>query len=163
MDCHEQLTAGYIVGFLDAEASFSIGIKVQSDVSCGIRLDPVFSITQMGREPLEIISKAIGAGRIIKKTGQKHLYLLVIDNMDDLANRLIPFLDKYVDLMTIKRKSYTIFREIVMALYQGLHKDPSKLKELVTKAYSLSSLSPKARRKRSLDEIFEIINLHCRA
>ena len=152
------LTIGYVIGFIDAEASFSVSIKIQRDLAYGIRLDPMFSITQSNREPLELITKIIGAGRIIRKPGQKHLYLLVIDNMEELANKLIPFLDKYKNFMYSKRKSYEVFREIVLALYNRTYRDGSTLKKLVAKAYELSSLNSKARRKRSLEEISTIID-----
>ena len=145
------------MGFIDAEASFSVSIKIQRDLRYGIRLDPVFSITQSSKKPLEVIAKIIGAGRIIKKPGQDHLYLLVIDNMSDLVNKLIPFLDKHMNLICAKEENYLIFREIVIALDKGLHKDRDTLKRLVHYAYNLSSLSKKARRRRSLCEIFTII------
>ena len=152
------MVLGYVVGFIDAEASFSVSIKIQRDLAYGVRLDPVFSITQAKREPLELISKIIGAGRIIRKPGQKHLYLLIIDNMNELAEKLIPFLDNYLKLLNAKKEQYLIFRDIVLSLHEGQHRSLDKIKELVLKAYRLSSLSSKARRKRSIEEIFTIIN-----
>ncbi len=59
------IAIGYVVGFIDAEASFSVSIKYQRGY--GLRLDPVFSITQLNREPLDVIHGVINAGRIIKK------------------------------------------------------------------------------------------------
>ena len=152
------LIIGYVMGFIDAEASFSVSIKVQKDLAHGVRLDPVFSVTQAKGEPLELISKVTNAGRIIKKPGQKHLYLLIIDNMSELVEKLIPFLDSNLELLRAKREQYLIFKDIVLSLHKGQHKDPVKLKELLSKAYSLSSLSSKARRKRGLEEIFSIID-----
>ena len=87
-----KLLMGYVLGFIDAEASFSVSIKLQKGLAYGIRLDPVFSITQQEKAPLEIIRQVIGVGRIIRKPGQRHLYLLVIDSMKDLREKLIPFL-----------------------------------------------------------------------
>jgi len=84
------IAIGYVVGFIDAEASFSVSIKYQRGY--GLRLDPVFSISQLNREPLEIIHGVINAGRIIKKPGQKHLYLYIVDNIKELTECLIPFL-----------------------------------------------------------------------
>ncbi len=153
----EELLTGYVMGFIDAEASFSVSIKIQRDLRYGIRLDPVFSITQSSRKPLEVIANIIGAGRVIRKPGQEHLCLLVIDNMSDLANRLIPFLDRHINLLLAKEENYLIFREIVITLSKGLHKNRDTLKKLVRYAYNLSSLSNKARRRRSLGEIFTII------
>ena len=42
----KDLIIGYVIGFIDAEASFSVSIKVQKDLAYGVKLDPVFSITQ---------------------------------------------------------------------------------------------------------------------
>jgi len=80
------------MGFIDAEASFSVSIKLQNGMMYGVRIDPVFSVTQQDREPLRLIMAVIGTGRVIRKLGQRHLRLLVIDNMKELKDRLIPSL-----------------------------------------------------------------------
>lgn len=149
---------GYVVGFIDAEGSFSVSVKLQKDVVYGVRLDPVFSITQQGREPLEVIADVLNAGRIIRKPGQRHLWLLIVDRMSELTQSLIPFLDKYRDLLLAKREIYELFREIVIGLHSGMHKRPAGLKKLVTLSYSLSRLNSKAHRKRALKQILEIID-----
>ena len=154
----KQLFIGYVIGLIDAEASFSVSIKIQKDLKYGVRLDPVFSITQSNRRALELVAKVIGAGRIIRKPGQRHLYLIVIDNMNDLINKLIPFLDKYQNMLRTKNKQYKIFRDIVFSLHKGIHRDVFLLKELVSKAYILSQISTKSHRKRNLREILEIID-----
>ena len=146
------------MGFIDAEASFSVSIKIQADTAYGVRVDPVFSVTQQEREPLELIMRVIGAGRIIRKPGQKHLWLLVIDSMSELSNKLIPFIDSNQDLLLAKRKTYSVFREIVTGLSRGEHRKADGLKRLVKLAYKLSGLSPKARRRKGLDQVLRIIN-----
>jgi len=78
--------------------------------------------------------------------------------MNELAEKLIPFLDSNLELLNAKKEQYLIFRDIVLSLRKEQRRDHTKLKELVSKAYSLSSLSPKARRKRSLEEVFAIID-----
>ena len=149
---------GYTLGFIDAEGSFSVSIKLQSDVAYGVRADPVFSITQREREPLEILAKVIGAGRIIKKPGQKHLWLFIIDNMKELRERLIPFLDRHTDMLLAKRKTYKIFREIVLRLARGEHRNLNGLREIIILAYKLSELNPKARRRKGLNQVLKIIS-----
>ncbi len=154
------LVTGYIIGFIDAEGCFSVSIKVQKDLTYGVRLDPVFSITQARRDVLELIRRAIGAGRIIEKPGQRHLHVYIVDNMNELVEKLIPFLDKYQNLLHVKKEAYLIFRNIVLTLHKGLHKNVSKLKELISKTYTLSNLSSKAHRRRSINEVFKIVNSH---
>ena len=64
------------MGFIDAEASFSVSIKIQKDTAYSVRVDPVFSIAQQEIAPLELIMRTVGAGRTIRKPGQKHLWQL---------------------------------------------------------------------------------------
>ncbi|KYH37378.1 MAG: rRNA intron-encoded endonuclease [Candidatus Bathyarchaeota archaeon B24] len=75
----EDYTKGYVSGFIDADGSFSVSIKVQRDVRYGVRIDPVFSVTQRNREVLEFLRRALGCGRIIKKPGQENLWLYIVD------------------------------------------------------------------------------------
>ena len=154
----EKEIIGYIMGFIDAEASFSISIKVQKDLRYGIRIDPVFSITQTMKKPLELIANTINAGRIIRKPGQEHLYLLIIDNIKDLTEKLIPFIEEHKHLLIVKAEQYNLFKEIVVSLNKKEHMNPDKLRELVIKSYMLSSLNPKSKRKRKLEEILTIID-----
>jgi hypothetical protein len=150
------IAVGYVVGFIDAEASFSVSIKYQRGY--GLRLDPVFSITQLNREPLDVIHGVINAGRIIKKPGQKHLHLYIVDNIKELTERLIPFLDKHRHLLYSKGKAYGLFREIVISLSKGKHKEKEEMRRLLTLAYELSHTNPKSRRKRALDEVLKLLD-----
>lgn len=143
---NKDMIVGYVLGLIDAEASFSVSIKMQKDLA--------------KKEPLELVSRVIGAGRILRKPGQRHLYLLVIDNMGELTEKLIPFLDTYLELLSAKREQYSVFRDIVLSLHRGHHRNYVKLKELVSKAYKLSVLSSKARRRRNIEEIFTLMDLH---
>ncbi|PUA32942.1 MAG: hypothetical protein B9J98_03395 [Candidatus Terraquivivens tikiterensis] len=100
-----ELEKGYVSGLIDAEASFSVSVKVQNNLRCKVRVDPVFSITQMSRKPLEIAQRVLGCGRIIRKPGQTHLWMLVVDRLDDLSQRLIPALN---ELKLISKNLYTV-------------------------------------------------------
>ncbi len=150
-------TEGYVIGFIDAEGSFSVSLKVQRGLRYGIRLDPVFSVTQREREPISTIMEVLGAGRIIRKPGQQHLYLFIIDNMSELKEKLIPFLERNIDLLHAKKRQYMLFRDIVQGLCEGKHREIGGMKELVVKAYELSNMSMKSHRRRNLDEVFLII------
>lgn len=124
----------------------------------GLRLDPVFSITQLNREPLGVIHGVINAGRIVKKPGQKHLHLYIVDNIKELTERLIPFLDKYRHLLYSKGKAYDLFREIATSLSKGKHREKEEMRRLVALTYELSHINPKSRRKRTLDEVLKLLD-----
>jgi len=153
----KEFIEGYISGLIDGEASFSVSIKLQRDLRCKVRLDPVFSITQEDRKVLELVQGYIKCGRIIKKPGQEHLWILIVDNLDELRYKLIPFIERNT-LLIAKRKQFRIFKEIVTMLAERKYKlGCNDIKKLVVKAYELSNLSRKSRRRRSLSEILTLI------
>ncbi len=147
---------GYVSGLIDAEASFSVSIKLQPDLHCKVRVDPVFSITQRNKNVLKMVQRVLGCGRITRKPGQRHLWMLIVDNLDELSQRLIPALDELK--LVAKKPAYNCFREIVLKLARGKYSLTCKeIKELVIMAYRLSKLNLKSTRKRSLDEILSLI------
>lgn len=77
-----------------------------------------------------------------------------ISTISELVENLIPFLDRYVKYLHTKRKQYEFFREIVMELYRGSHKDKETLTKLVV--YELSMFNSKTNRKRELYEVLEV-------
>ena len=154
-DALSKINIGYVVGFIDAEASFSVSIKYQRGY--GIRLDPVFSASQLNKDPLDVISRVIGVGRIIRKPGQEHLYLYVVDNMSELVEGLIPFLDKYRHLLRSKKNAYDLFREIAISLANGVHREKEGKRKLIKLAYTLSAINSKSHRKRPLEEVLKLL------
>ena len=105
---------------------------------------------------LEIIQRVLGCGRIIQKPGQKHLWILIVDNLDELSRKLIPILDG-LRLMA-KKSAYECFREIVLKLAEKKYSlTCDEVRELVILAYRLSNLNLKSSRKRSLNEILPLI------
>ena len=152
----DEYIAGYVAGIIDAEASFSVSVKLQNDLKCTVRLDPVFTITQENIGVLEILQRYLGCGRIIRKPGQKHLWLLIIDNLDDLCNCLVARLDRLT--LHAKKRHYQLFREIVCELARKKYRlSCCDVKRLVEAAYRLSEINPKSKRKRALNEILMLI------
>ena len=152
----DDLDRGYVSGIIDAEASFSVSIKIQHDLRYKVRIDPVFSITQRNRDVLEIVKRILDCGRIIPKPGQKHLWLFLVDGLDELQRKLVPALDRLK--LISKRPVYPLFREIVLKLAEKKYSlTCNDIRELVLMAYKLSKLNPKSHRKRSLREILSLI------
>ena len=148
---------GYAAGFIDAEASFSVSLKLQRDLRYRVRPDPVFSITQSNAEVLDFLRSIIECGRVIEKPGQRHLKILIVDNLDELKDKLIPFLDKLH--LRVKHEPYRIFKKIVLKLANNKRKlTREMLKEIIFLSFELSKLNSKSARKRSLKETLEILN-----
>ena len=152
----DEKLVGYVVGVIDSEGSFSVSVKLQKTTAYGVRLDPVFSITQAERAVLERVRQVVGVGRIRKKPGQKHLWLYIVDSYPDLLV-LTTFLDAHIGLLIAKRRSYEVFREIVSMLTAGRHKTLEGLIEVLKLVDSLSKLNPKSRRRRDIDQIITLL------
>ena len=148
---------GYVAGLIDGEASFSISIKKQYDLRCGVRLDPVFSITQGMEEPLRLLQTYFGCGRIIPKPGQPHLKMYIVDNIGELSGCLLPKLDSLP--LVVKKHSYQVFAEIVIELATNWHRpvDCCVIRRLVQKTYQLSIHSSKSMRRTSLHKVLALI------
>ena len=140
----------YIVGLVDGEGCFSVSIKKQDDTKFGWVVDPVFHVTQ-NREKwqiLEVLKRTFKCGRIIPKPGQEDAVLqYVVDARRNLSEKIVPFFRRHKPI--IKRGEFERFAEIVEELEKGNHRSAEGLKNIIRKAYELSS-----DRKYRLEEIF---------
>ena len=94
---------------------------------------------------------------MIEKPGQRHLKILIVDNLDELKDKLIPFLDKLH--LRVKHEPYRIFKKIVLKLANNKRKlTREMLKEIIFLSFELSKLNSKSARRRSLKETLEILN-----
>ena len=148
---------GYVAGLIDGEGSFSVSVKKQADLRCRVRLDPVFSITQESVEPLKLVQAFLGCGKIIPKPGQRHLHLFIVDNIQELHRCVLPKLRELP--LLAKREKFLIFAEIVTVLAEKWHKpaDCCTIRRLVERAYELSELGSKSRRRETLKSLLTLI------
>lgn len=128
----------YLAGFTDGEGCFSIALKKQADTRFGWVLDPVFHITQNKDKKfiLEIFKRTLTCGRIIPKPGQEETLQFIVDNRRQLAEKIIPFFEKYK--LLVKYNDFELFKEIVQALERKEHSNINKFIELVKKAYKMN-------------------------
>ena len=141
----------YILGFVDAEGCFSISVKKQDDARFGWVLDPIFQVTQHknSRIILELIKNELTCGRIIEKSGQPDTLVYLVDNRRQLAEKIIPFFEKYKPLA--KYNDFQKFKEIVSGLENKEHKNLEQFKHLVRKAFEMNFEGKQ--RRYTIDEI----------
>ena len=117
----EKLNPHYVAGFIDGEGSFSVSIGVHKTLKRGFEVRPEFEIElrKDDQDILERICKTIGAGKIYDCSYERYGWYphakFKITNQRDLIEHLFPFLDRY-PLQAKKRKSYALFREIVIMM-----------------------------------------------
>ena len=142
----------YLTGFADAEGCFSIAIEKQDTARFGWVIDPLFQVTQHQdtKGILYLFRNTMNCGRVIKKPGKNDLYIFIVDNRRQLAEKVMPFFDRY-PLIT-KRNDFEYFKGIVNALERGDHRDLGKFQKLIETAYKMNKEGKQ--RRRSIKEIF---------
>jgi hypothetical protein len=146
----KKLDPNYVAGFIDGEGSFSISIGKNDTTRRGLEIRPEFEIEvrKDDQEILERILITIGAGRIYDCSYERYGWYphakYKISSRKDLTEFLFPFLDKY-PLQAKKRKSYLIFREIVMMFCNKEHLTDEGFNQIVALRDKLRALGKKAK------------------
>jgi len=154
----EKLNPHYIAGFIDGEGSFSVSIGKHKTLRRGFEVRPEFEIElrKDDQEILERILITIGIGRIYDCSYERYGWFphakYKITSIWDMKEFLFPFLDKH-PLQAKKRKSYLIFREIVLMLCKKQHLSDEGFGKIVRLRDELRSLGKKAKTYNPLNRV----------
>ncbi len=145
----------YIAGFVDGEGCFSISVKKDAGARFGYVIDPVFHITQKesSRKVLELIKNTLKCGRIIRKHGQSSTLRFIVDNRRQLAEKILPFFDKYK--LIVKSNEFEVFKRIVEGLENKEHATKHGFINLLKTALSIK----KSKGKRRYSESYILKNM----
>ena len=105
----KQLDPNFVTGLVDAEGSFMVFIKLNSDNSVKlvrqIQLSFEISLHIKDIELLEIFVEYISCG-VVRKSNTRGIAEWIITKSEDLNKKLIPFLTKYTlfYIIYIKKK-----------------------------------------------------------
>ena len=117
---------GWVVGFVDGEGCFSVGVFRNRILKNGWQVFPEFVVTQGEKSlfALEELQKFFGCGKIfINKRYDNHrepLFRYCVRSAKDLREKIIPFFMKY-PLRTAKRNDFTRFVKIVHLMGRKIH------------------------------------------
>ena len=131
----ERLDPNWIVGFVDGEGCFYVGIN-QHNRTLKWQLLPEFRIVQHQRDEqvLHRIKNYFGFGSVVVNHGdRKEFRVRGIENL----NKLIEFFNNYKLQTKSKQKSFEIFSEIIGMMNGGWHLSESgkeKIAILVSQA-----------------------------
>ncbi len=146
----KKLDPQYVAGFIDGEGSFSISIGKHKTLRRGFEIRPEFEIElrKDDQEILERILVTIGIGRIYDCSYERYGWYphakYKITSIWDLKEYLFPFLDKH-PLQAKKRKSYLLFREIVLMVCAKEHLSDEGFNKIVSLRDDLRSLGKKVK------------------
>jgi LAGLIDADG endonuclease len=115
-----ELDAQWIVGFVDGEGCFHVGINPHPEMSAGFQVLPEFTVVQHERDVqvLHALKSYFGCGVVRKNNGDRMAYR--VRGHEHLSKNIIPFFEKH-PLKSRKRVDFIKFREIVILMGRGEH------------------------------------------
>jgi len=126
---------GWIVGFVDGEGCFSVGIFRNRILKNGWQVFPEFVVTQGAKSlaALEEIQKFFGCGRIFINTRydnhREPLYRYCVRSRNDILMKIIPFFRKY-PLRTSKQRDFLRFATIIGMMDRRVHLTHAGMKRI---------------------------------
>ena len=133
-----QLSADWVVGFVDAEGCFHVSVTCQPSMTIGFQVLPEFVVVQHSRDRqiLMALKRFFGAGVVRSNHGDRDC--LRIRKLDALQN-VCEFFLKH-PLKTKKNIDFRKFRRIIMLMDQERHLDLEGLKEIVQIILQMNSV-----------------------
>lgn len=159
-DVHSSNYLYFLGGFVEGEGSNSVAVSVGKEFKYGVNLQPIFNVSQHvnGINILYSFKELFGAGSVVKKSGSEDVWVYTIKGYKLIIEKVLPFLETYVQPFSCKKKEFTVFKKLVLDSEAGNQKQKDTLIEMVKLAYTLTGKGKGKGRKRTLLEVLEIIN-----
>ena len=124
-----ELDAQWIVGFVDGEGCFHVGINPHNEMSAGVQVLPEFTVVQHERDiqVLHALKSFFGCGVVRKNNGDRMAYR--VRGHEHLSKNILPFFEKH-PLKTRKRVDFLKFRDIVNLMNRGDHLTRAGVEEI---------------------------------
>lgn len=115
-----KLDSQWIVGFVDGEGCFHVGINKNSEMKIGYQVLPEFTIVQHVRDVqlLHALKSYFDCGVVRRNHGDRMAFR--IRNLNNLLEIVIPFFEKHI-LRTKKNVDFLKFRKVVLLMKEGVH------------------------------------------
>ena len=128
------LEAQWIVGFVDGEGCFFVGINKHPDMTCGYQVLPEFTVVQHEKDIqiLHAIKKFFGCGVVRSNHGDRMAYR--VRDISHLSKIIIPFFEQH-SLKTKKNLDFMKFRKVIMLMDRKEHltaQGIEKIKEIAS-------------------------------
>ncbi len=115
-----RLEAQWVVGFVDGEGCFYVGVNTQPEMKIGYQVLPEFTVVQHERDVqlLYALKQFFGCGVVRQNHGDRMAYR--VRGVEHLAERVIPFFEKH-PLKTKKHLDFLKFRKVLMMMQKNEH------------------------------------------
>ena len=114
------LNAQWIVGFVDGEGCFHIGMNKNQTMKLGVQVLPEFTVVQhqVDVQVLHALKDYFGCGVVRKNHGTRLCYR--VRGQDNLLHKILPFFEKH-QLKTRKRVDFAKFRKVILLIQKEEH------------------------------------------
>lgn len=158
----------YLAGFADGEGSFNVSLRHRSDFRMEWQPVLTFNVSQRDITNLVLLKRYLGCGRLQHRADGVHYY--VVSNPRAIAERVLPFFERFTFFSASKKKNFSIFRRIAKRIdardhltREGLH-DIAVLREGLNEGrgrkrkYNLDDVTHKPNPQRLYAEVSDIRN-----
>ena len=131
------LDSQWIVGFVDGEGCFHVGVARHPEMSLGVQVLPEFVVVQHVRDVkvLHALKQHFGCGVVRRNHGDR--MCLRVRKLEHLAERIIPFFERH-PLKTLKRQDFVRFRRVILMMQEGRHLTPEGLEQITKVAQGMN-------------------------
>jgi len=124
-----KLDAQWVVGFIDGEGCFFIGINPHPDMSAGYQVLPEFTVVQHRRDIqlLYALKNFFGCGVVRQNREERMAYR--VRSARHLREIIVPFFEEH-PLKSRKRVDFIKFRKVLRLMEIGEHLKPEGVEKI---------------------------------
>ncbi|MBU2578230.1 LAGLIDADG family homing endonuclease [Patescibacteria group bacterium] len=136
-----KISDDYLIGFVEGEGMFYIGIVPSKETTSGWQVIYFFKVSQnpSGKIVLEYFKRRFSCG-YIKSNSKTDLtdksLAFVVRNYNDLITKVIPFFD---GKLFVKKSSFERFKQVLELVGKRKHLNKEGLSQIIDLAYSMNT------------------------
>ena len=133
-----RLEAQWVVGFVDGEGCFFVGINPHPEMTSGFQVLPEFTVVQHERDVqlLHALKAFFGCGVVRTNHAERMAYR--VRSLDHLVELIIPFFEKH-PLKSKKRVDFAKFRTILLLMMKKEHLTSEGIEEIRSIAKTMNT------------------------
>jgi LAGLIDADG endonuclease len=125
----ERLDAHWVVGFVDGEGCFFVGINPHPDMTSQFQVLPEFTVVQHERDVqlLHALKAFFGCGVVRRNHAERMAFR--VRRVEHLNDNVIPFFEKH-PLKSKKHLDFLKFRDVLRLMQEGAHLTPDGIAKI---------------------------------
>ena len=133
-----RLEAQWVVGFVDGEGCFFVGINPHLEMTSGFQVLPEFTVVQHERDIqlLHALKAFFGCGVVRTNHAERMAYR--VRSLDHLNEQIVPFFEKH-PLKSKKRVDFAKFRRILQLMTKKEHLTSEGIEDIRAIAKSMNT------------------------